>query len=130
MESKRYFLAHWLPMASILFNIARTCNSQFEGNYLKNENLFLKFLFPFWNLHQILNNLKKEMMVIANVFPNLQTVKKFFRPLCKKRCFGTRLDSRRVKVSRILEKKCFYDVFSSIWGKSIWKKSPIVLGEI
>ena len=118
-----------MPIASILFNIARICKSQFKGNYLTNEKLFLNFLFHFWNLHQILNILKKEMIVIANVFPKLQTVKNLFRPLCKKLFFGTRLDSRRLKVSRILAKECFYDLFSSIWGKSIWKISPIVLGE-
>ena len=41
-------------------------------------------------------------MVIANVFPKLQSVKKFVIPLGKKRRFGTRLDSRHAKVSRIL----------------------------
>ena len=93
----------------------------------------LNFFFHFWNLLQILNILKKKMMVIANVFPKLQTVKNFVTPLCKKRRFGTRLDSPRVKVSRILAKcpgECFYHVFWSIWGKLIWKISPLVLGEI
>ena len=120
-------------MASILFNIARIYNSQFKCKYVKNEKLLLNFLFHFWNPHQILNILKKKMMVIANVFPNFQTVKNFFTPLCKNGRFGTRLDSPRVKVSRILAKRpweCFYHVFSSIWGKLIWKISPLVLGEI
>ena len=94
---------------------------------------FPNFLFHVWNLHQILNLLMKKMMVIANVFPKLQTVKSFFTPLYQKCHFGTRLDSRRLKLSRNLAKspwECFYDVFSSIWGKSIWKISPLVLGEI
>ena len=43
-------------------------------------------------------------MVSANVFPKLQTVKNFFKPLSKKRRFATRLDGRHVKVSRILAK--------------------------
>ena len=43
-------------------------------------------------------------MVLANVFPELQTVKSFVTPLCKKRRFGTRLQSRDVKVSQILAK--------------------------
>ena len=110
-------LTHWVLMASILFNIAGICNSQFKCNYLKNEKLFLNFLFDFWNLHQILNIWKEKMMVIANVFRKLQTVKNFFTPLCKKRLFGTRWDSRHVKVSRILAKspwECFYHDFSSI----------------
>ena len=68
-------------MASILFNIARIFNSQFKCNYLKNEKLFLDFLLHFWNLAQILNILKKKVMVIANVFPNFKTVKNFVTPL-------------------------------------------------
>ena len=107
-------------MASILFNIARICNSQFKCNYLKNEKLFLEFLFHFWNLPQILNILKKKMMVIANVFPNFQTVKNFVTPLHKKQHFGTRLDSRHMKVSQILAKtpgEHLYHFFFIILGK-------------
>ena len=91
-------------MASNLFNIVRICKSQFKGNYLKNERLFLNFLFYLRNVHQLLNILKKKMMVVANVFLKLKTVKNIFTPLCKKRRFGTCLGSRRVKVSRILVK--------------------------
>ena len=91
-------------MTSILFNIARTCNSQFKCKYLKNDKLFPNFLFHFWNLHKILNFLNKKMMVIADVFPKLQTGKNFVTALCKKCHFGTRLDSRHVKVSAILAK--------------------------
>ena len=43
-------------------------------------------------------------MVLANVFPNLQTVNKFVRPLCENPRFGTRFDSQQVKVSQILAK--------------------------
>ena len=120
-------------MASILFNIAGICNSQLKSIYLKNENFFLNFLFHFWNLHQILNILKKKMMDSANVFSKLQTVKNFVAPLCKKRCFGTRLDSRHVKVSRIFVKspwEFFYHIFSHIWGKLISIISPLGLGGI
>ena len=56
------------------------------------------------------------MMVIANVFPKLQTVKNFVRPLCENPRFGTRFDSEHVKVSRILAKclsEHFYHVFVS-----------------
>ena len=86
-------------MASILFNIARICNPQFNCNYLKNGKLFLNFLFHFWNLPQIFNILKIKMLLIANVFPNFQTVENFVTPLYKKRRFGKRLVSRHVKVS-------------------------------
>ena len=57
------------------------------------------------------------MMVIANVLPKLKSVKTFFTPLCEKRHLGTRLETRGVKVSRILAKspsECSYDVFSSM----------------
>ena len=59
-------------MAKILFKIASICNSQFNWFYLKNEKIFLTFYFHFWNLHEILNVLKKKMIVIANVFSKLQ----------------------------------------------------------
>ena len=133
VKSKGCLLTHWLAMASILFNIARICNSQFKCKFLKNEKLFFDLLFHFWNLPQILNILKKKMMVLANVLRKLQTVKNFITPLCKKLRFGTRLVSRHVKVSGIFTKspwECFYHVFSSISGTLIWKICPLVLGEI
>ena len=91
-------------MAGILFNIARICNSQLKCKYLKNEKLFLHFFFHGWNLHQVLNILNKKMMVMANVFPKLQTVKNFVTSLCKKRRSGTPSESEHVKVSRIIAK--------------------------
>ena len=120
-------------MACLLFNIARICNSQFKCKYLKNEKRFLNFLFHIWILHQVLHILKKMMMVIANVFPKLQTVKDFVTQLCNNGRLGTRLDSRHVKRFQILGKspwECLYHFFSSIWGKLIWKISPPVLDEI
>ena len=41
----------------------------------KKRKSFVNFLFRFWNLHQNLNILKKKMIVIAIVFPKLQTGK-------------------------------------------------------
>ena len=63
---------------------------------------FLNFLFDFWILHQILNILKEKMIVIANVFPILQTVKVSVRPLSKKRCVRTRFYIQDVKASKML----------------------------
>ena len=65
---------------------------------------FSQFFLHFWNLHQILDILKKEMMVIANVVQKLRTVKNFVTQVCKKRSFGILLDSRHVKMPRILAK--------------------------
>ena len=72
-------------------------------------------------------------MVIANVFPKLQTVKNFVRPFCKKRRFGTRSYSQDVEVCQVLAKsplEHFYHVFSSFGENLIGKISPLVLGKI
>ena len=116
-------------MINIKFKIAGICHSQFKCNYLKNENSFLNFC----NLHKILNILKEKMIVIANVFPKLEIVKKFVRTLSKKRRFRKRFESQLVKASQILAKspwERFYHVFSSFWGKLIRKMSPLVTDEI
>ena len=120
-------------MGSILFKVVRICKSQFKCNYLKNEKLFLNFLFYLWNPHQTLKILKKNMMVMANVLPKFQTVNILVRPLSKKRRFRTRFDIQHVRSSKILAKSpCerFYLVFSSFSGKLIWKMSPLVSDEI
>ena len=120
-------------MASILFKVVRICKSQFKCNYLKNQKLFLNFLFDLWNLHQILNILKKNMMVIANVLPKLQTVDILVRPLSEKSRFRTRFDIQHVKAFHIFAKspwEQFYLVFSSFWGKLIWKMSPLLSDKI
>ena len=44
------------------------------------------------------------MILIANVFPKLQTVKTLVRPLYKKGRFRTRFDIQHVKASEILAK--------------------------
>ena len=91
-------------MSSILLKVVRIYKSQFKCNYLKKEKLFVNFLFDFWILHQILNILKEKMIVIANVFPILQTVKVSVRPLSKKRCVRTRFYNQDVKASKMLWK--------------------------
>ena len=120
-------------MASILFKISSICNSQFKCNYLKNEKLFVNFLFYFWNLHQILNVLKEKMIVIANLFLKLQVVKNFVRPLYKKGRFRTRLDTQHVNASQVLANSPWghiYHVLPSISENLISKMSPLVLAEI
>ena len=120
-------------MVCILLNITIICDSRFKCNYLKNENPFLNFLFDYWILHKTSNILQKKMMVIANVFPKLEPVKNFLRPLCKKHHFETRFDTQHDKVSQIPAKspwESFYHVFSSFWEKLIWNISPVLLGEI
>ena len=73
------------------------------------------------------------MMVVADVFPKLQTVKNFARPFCKMGRFRKRFHSQDVKVCQVLAKspwERFYHVFSSFWENLVGKMSPLVLGEI
>ena len=66
------------------------------------QKLFLNFLLHFWNLHQTWNVLEEKMIVLADVFPKLQTVKNFLRTLSKKHRLRTRIDSQHVKASQML----------------------------
>ena len=68
------------------------------------RNTLFQFLFHFWILHQILNILTQNMMVIANLFPKLQTVKILVRKLSQKRRFRTGFGSQHVKASQMLPK--------------------------
>ena len=64
----------------------------------------------------MLNILKEKMILIANVFPKLHTVKNLARGLSKKHRFRERFDSEHVKESQILAKyswERFNHVFSS-----------------
>ena len=120
-------------MTNILFKIGRNCHRQFKCSYLKNEKHLLNFLFHFSIINQILNILKKRMIVIAHVFPKLQTVKVLVRPLCKKRCVMKRFYSQHVKPSQILPKSLwqqFFQVLSSFSERLISKMSPPVLVEV
>ena len=73
------------------------------------------------------------MIVIANVFAKLLTVKNLLRALSKRRRFRTRFDSQHVKPSQVLPKspgEHLHTLCSSFSGKLIWKISPLVLSEI
>ena len=59
LKSWGCLLTHWLSITSILSQIVRICGSLFKWCYLKKANLFPSFLFHLWNLHRILNILKK-----------------------------------------------------------------------
>ena len=95
---------------------------------------FLQFLSCFWNLNQILKILKEKMIVIANVFPKLQTVKDLVRPCSKKCRFRTPFDSQYIKASpermKSAWKKFYHIFFSPVCEKLICKISPLVICEI
>ena len=117
-------------MANILLNIVGIFGSWFKCNYLYNQKFFLIFLFHFWNLHQILNILKKKMIVIATLFRKFQTVKDLVRPLFKKHHFRNSFDNQHVKESQSLAKYAwehFHHIFSSLCQTLIWKNSPLVI---
>ena len=71
---------------------------------VKKQRPFSHFLFHLWTLHELLNILKKKIIVIANVFLKLHTVMILVRALSKKRRFRKRFDREHVKVSQILAK--------------------------
>ena len=73
-----------------------------QAHLSEKHKSFSEFWFHFWILHQILNILKEKMIVIANVFPKLQTVKSFVRKLSQEHCFRTGFGSQYVKDSQML----------------------------
>ena len=80
-----------------------------------------------------MNILKEKMIVIANVFPKLQTLKIFVRKLSQEHRSRTRFGSQHVKASQLFAKsprERFYHVLLSFSGKLIWNMSSLVLGVI
>ena len=98
------FLNKFTPDAKYPVHDPENLQLPIQMQLSEKRKIFLIFLFYFWNLHQTLNILKKTMIVIANVFPKLQTVGNLLRPLSKKRRFRTGFDSQHVKASQILAK--------------------------
>ena len=91
-------------ITSILFWIVKICCSLLKRYYLKYKRLFFNFLFRLLNFREILNILKEKMIVIATVFPILETVKGLARPLSKKRRFRASFDDQPVKAYQSLVK--------------------------
>ena len=91
------YLLYSNSMASILFRILRICSSLFKYNDLENKKHFLKFLVRFWNLYQILMNFERKMIVVANIFPKLKTVKTSLDHSLKTAVSGHPLDVNMLK---------------------------------
>ena len=68
------------------------------------QKTFSQFFVLFLEYQSSFNHFEKKMIVIANAFPKLMTVKILLRPLYKKACFRTHFDSQYVKASQILAK--------------------------
>ena len=62
---------------------------------------FSQLFVPFLESTSNFKHFEKKTIVIANVFPKVQTVENLLRPLSKKRRFGTLLNSQHVKTSQI-----------------------------
>ena len=117
-KSRVCLLTHWLPITSILFRIVRIWRCLLTlAIILKTKKNFSISLFPWFNIHQILNIFKKNKIVIANVFSKWQTVKDLVGLLSKKRRFTTSFDSQHVKGSQTIVKskwEHFCQIFSSL----------------
>ena len=90
-----------------LFNFPQETSVDFckvQMQLSKQRKTFSPFFVPFLQSTSNFKHLKEKMIVIANVFPKLQTVKNRFRTLSKRRHFRWCLDSQHVKASQILAK--------------------------
>ena len=90
-------------------------------------------MFRLWNLHQIWNISEKKMIGIAYVFPKLQTVKGFVKPLLRKRRLRVSFDSQRVNgwQSLVIFVWGHFDhLFWSLWSENTWKIFPLLKFEI
>ena len=63
---------------------------------------FPQLLVPFLESTSNLKHFEKKMIIIANVFPKLETVKILVRSLSKKRRFRTCIHSQDVKAPKML----------------------------
>ena len=61
------------PNEKYLVRDYKNLPSPIQMQLSQKRKTFFQFFFHFWNLHQMLNILKKMMIVIANLFPKLQT---------------------------------------------------------
>ena len=97
------------------------------------RKFFRQFFVQFMESISIFKNFFEKKIVIANVFPKLQTVKHLVWHLSKKRCFKTSINSQHVKRSQTLKKSAwghFYHIFSSLWREIISKICPWLKFEI
>ena len=120
-------------MKNILLGIVRICSSLLKCNYLQKQKVFLNFSFHLWYIHQILNIFEEKMIMIANLFPRLQTVKSFVKALSKNCRFRTSFEDQHVKWSQTLVKsewEIFYHIFWSLWEEMTWEISPLLNFEI
>ena len=117
LKSQGSLLTHRRSITIILFGIVEFAVPYSNAIILKTKTLFSVLSVHLWNLHQILNKFEKRKIVIANVFPKLQTVKDSVRRFSKKRRFRTSFDSQYVKGPQTIVKSAWehiYQIFRSL----------------
>ena len=100
---------------------------------LKNKNIFLDFYSIYGISIKFWTFLKKNKIVIANVFKELTTVQVLVTPLTIHHRLKTSFDSQPVKRFQTLVKSSwanFYNIFSAMLGEMIWKISPCLKFQI
>ena len=58
-------------MTSIPVAISRLFDNKFKRRYLKKERFFLDFLLTFWDVHEILNILKKKKEFLSLIITDI-----------------------------------------------------------
>ena len=69
-------ITHSLPISSILTRLQKIYCNHLKCIYLKNQTFFFDISLHFQNLHKILNHLKKDLDLTAEVFPKLFSPKR------------------------------------------------------
>ena len=106
------------------FLLNRNLQEPIRTQLSKKQKLFVNFLQDFWRLHQVLNNLKIKMTLIADVFLKLQNVKSVVTKMSKNPCFRMPFDSNMLKC----RKHCWnlhhsiFITFSNHFGRNCVRK--------
>ena len=134
LKSQECLLKHRQSITIILFGTVEFAVPYSNTIILKTKTFCSVFFFHLWNLQKILNKFEKRKIVIANVFPKLQTVKDLVRRFSKKRRFRTSFNSQHVKELQTLVKSAWehlYHIFSSLSREMVsiicpWLKFEII----
>ena len=99
----------------------------------KLESVLLFLFLDFWNLDQILNILKKKMILMVDVFPKLRTEKDLVKQMSKNSLFRRNFDKQHGKRSQTLLKsarKHLYHIYWSLCRTFSFKKSLLRICKI
>ena len=115
-------------MTSIPAAICRIFCNNCKRCYLKNGTLFLDILLHFWNVHEILNSLKKRMSVLDELFRELLFPKEVATETSRRSFFRTPFCNQRVNEFqtplKVTRHHC-YPFPPQIPGKLSWKKTAL-----